>query len=288
MHWQAGFVPREEYEALQVMVKALEGALNGQDYTDGSGLDYLYGGDPHLVSFSPTSGPTAGGTLVSFLGTQLGLGVHYTCRFGDGLYGDSAGYVVVGGAGSGDAGSGDAGSGSGDAGSGSGSGSVEAILEDEAGAYASLEAHYDALSHHLGEARQGGYSYQHDPYVDRAASSKSVVAASFVRTGGGTSLASGEVRLRQRSGALRGSQLADAECSQHGDLVSRLLLEMALRARLAAAGGKPLRFGVLRTDGSVVEGLHAAGEVTGGVHGNNRLGGNSLLECTVFGSIVGN
>jgi predicted heme/steroid binding protein len=28
--------------------------------------------------------------------------------------------------------------------------------------------------------------------------------------------------------------------------------------------------------------------VTGGVHGNNRLGGNSLLECTVFGSIVGN
>jgi len=27
--------------------------------------------------------------------------------------------------------------------------------------------------------------------------------------------------------------------------------------------------------------------VTGGVHGNNRLGGNSLLECTVFGTIVG-
>ena len=27
--------------------------------------------------------------------------------------------------------------------------------------------------------------------------------------------------------------------------------------------------------------------MTGGVHGNNCLGGNSLLECTVFGSIVG-
>ena len=37
-----------------------------------------------------------------------------------------------------------------------------------------------------------------------------------------------------------------------------------------------------------IPGLHGAGEVTGGVHGNNRLGGNSLLECTVFGSIVGN
>ena len=36
-----------------------------------------------------------------------------------------------------------------------------------------------------------------------------------------------------------------------------------------------------------IPGLHAAGEVTGGVHGANRLGGNSLLECTVFGSLVG-
>ena len=33
--------------------------------------------------------------------------------------------------------------------------------------------------------------------------------------------------------------------------------------------------------------LFAAGEVTGGLHGNNRLGGNSLLECTVFGRIAG-
>jgi len=48
------------------------------------------------------------------------------------------------------------------------------------------------------------------------------------------------------------------------------------------------------TEGNVLDenkrpipGLHAAGEVTGGVHGDNRLGGNSLLECTVFGTIVG-
>ena len=44
---------------------------------------------------------------------------------------------------------------------------------------------------------------------------------------------------------------------------------------------------VIREDGSKISGLHAAGEVTGGVHGTNRLGGNSLLECTVFGTIVG-
>lgn len=44
---------------------------------------------------------------------------------------------------------------------------------------------------------------------------------------------------------------------------------------------------VVREDGTVIDGLHAAGEVTGGVHGINRLGGNSLLECTVFGTIAG-
>ena len=37
----------------------------------------------------------------------------------------------------------------------------------------------------------------------------------------------------------------------------------------------------------VVPGLFAAGEVAGGVHGKNRLGGNSLLECVVFGRIAG-
>jgi len=35
------------------------------------------------------------------------------------------------------------------------------------------------------------------------------------------------------------------------------------------------------------KGLLAAGESTGGVHGRNRLGGNSLLECVVFGRIAG-
>ena len=36
-----------------------------------------------------------------------------------------------------------------------------------------------------------------------------------------------------------------------------------------------------------VGGLYAAGECTSGVHGANRLGGNSLAEILVFGKIVG-
>lgn len=44
---------------------------------------------------------------------------------------------------------------------------------------------------------------------------------------------------------------------------------------------------VKNTDGDTIPGLYAAGEVTGGIHGENRLGGNSLTECIVFGRIAG-
>merc|ERR1712010_323511 len=39
--------------------------------------------------------------------------------------------------------------------------------------------------------------------------------------------------------------------------------------------------------GAPIKGLYCAGEVAGGVHGNNRLGGNSLLDCVVFGRVTG-
>lgn len=43
----------------------------------------------------------------------------------------------------------------------------------------------------------------------------------------------------------------------------------------------------LRDDGSIFQGLHVAGEAAGGIHGANRLGGNALTECVVFGRLVG-
>ncbi len=44
---------------------------------------------------------------------------------------------------------------------------------------------------------------------------------------------------------------------------------------------------VLTEDGTAIPGLYAAGEVTGGVHGSNRLGGNAVADFTVFGRIAG-
>ena len=42
---------------------------------------------------------------------------------------------------------------------------------------------------------------------------------------------------------------------------------------------------ILNSNNNTINGLYGAGEVTGGVHGGNRLGGNSLAECGVFGRI---
>ncbi|KUG04855.1 flavocytochrome c flavin subunit [hydrocarbon metagenome] len=44
---------------------------------------------------------------------------------------------------------------------------------------------------------------------------------------------------------------------------------------------------VIDLEGNVIEGLYAAGEVTGGVHGASRLGSCSIIDCLVFGRIAG-
>lgn len=44
---------------------------------------------------------------------------------------------------------------------------------------------------------------------------------------------------------------------------------------------------VLNENGQIIPGLYAAGEVTGGIHGTNRLGGNALTDLLVFGRIAG-
>lgn len=44
---------------------------------------------------------------------------------------------------------------------------------------------------------------------------------------------------------------------------------------------------VLNEEDEAIPGLYAAGEVTGGIHGGNRLGGNALVDIHVFGRVAG-
>lgn len=44
---------------------------------------------------------------------------------------------------------------------------------------------------------------------------------------------------------------------------------------------------VLDTEGNIIPGLYAAGEVTGGIHGANRLGGNAIVDFVVNGKMAG-
>jgi fumarate reductase flavoprotein subunit len=43
---------------------------------------------------------------------------------------------------------------------------------------------------------------------------------------------------------------------------------------------------VINTEGNAIPGLFAAGEVTGGIHGGNRIGGNAVADIVVFGRIA--
>ncbi|WBA84085.1 FAD-binding protein [Endozoicomonas sp. GU-1] len=44
---------------------------------------------------------------------------------------------------------------------------------------------------------------------------------------------------------------------------------------------------VINKEGDVIPGLYAAGEVTGGIHAGNRLGGNALIDIFTYGRIAG-
>lgn len=44
---------------------------------------------------------------------------------------------------------------------------------------------------------------------------------------------------------------------------------------------------VLREDGTPIKGLYAAGELTGGLHGQNRIGGNAIADIIIYGRQAG-
>jgi succinate dehydrogenase / fumarate reductase flavoprotein subunit len=70
---------------------------------------------------------------------------------------------------------------------------------------------------------------------------------------------------------------------EHGVDISEEPMEVAPTAHYSM-GGVKIDF---ETGQTSVEGLFAVGEVTSGLHGGNRLGGNSLAEIVTFGTIFG-
>jgi succinate dehydrogenase / fumarate reductase flavoprotein subunit len=73
------------------------------------------------------------------------------------------------------------------------------------------------------------------------------------------------------------------EFAEHGVDITEEPMEVAPTAHYAM-GGIEVDFETART---AVDGLYAVGECTAGVHGANRLGGNSLIETIVFGQVAG-
>jgi len=92
--------------------------------------------------------------------------------------------------------------------------------------------------------------------------------------------------------------IGDVELDENGNYdASTYQLEGALlRVRIMAPSTHHTMGGlridterhVLDADGNIVEGLYAAGEVTGGIHGGNRLGGNAIVEIFVSGRTAAN
>jgi urocanate reductase len=86
---------------------------------------------------------------------------------------------------------------------------------------------------------------------------------------------------------------------EFGQLPHNLVWKCARPPFWAATASPALHYmcGGLRTEGAstrvldrwnrVIPGLFAAGEVMGGMHGTNRLGGNATAECIVFGRLAG-
>ena len=83
-----------------------------------------------------------------------------------------------------------------------------------------------------------------------------------------------------------GSYNADSYDLEGADLIVRLMAPSTHHTM----GGVVVdtKRHVLDQSGNIIPGLFAAGEVTGGIHGGNRLGGNAIVEIFVSGRTAAN
>lgn len=101
-HFVSNFTMRSSHSLDDIGAVELRVSLNDQDYTQGFAPFHTYYARPSLTAladacaappesscphaFSPTSGPTSGGTRVRVFGTDFDHGAAYTCRFGNAPY----------------------------------------------------------------------------------------------------------------------------------------------------------------------------------------------------------
>lgn len=89
------------------------------------------------------------------------------------------------------------------------------------------------------------------------------------------------------------SQGKDEDFSRRGDLVELKEGPFYIQAVAPAVhhtmGGLTVdsESHVMKEDGEIIPGLFAAGEIVGGIHGTNRLGGNAITDILVFGKRAG-
>jgi len=106
----------------------------------------------------------------------------------------------------------------------------------------------------------------------------------------------GEYPDVDKSGATRLIGTADKKSDGTYDTSTYKLDGVKLRIRIMAPSTHHTMGGlsvdterhVLNESGNPIEGLYAAGEVTGGIHGGNRLGGNAIVEIFVSGRTAAN
>ena len=72
-----------------------------------------------------------------------------------------------------------------------------------------------------------------------------------------------------------------------GETESDLRRGLLRRRRASPDSGDYQHPHVLDKAGAIIPGLYAAGEVAGGIHAGNRLGGNALADIFTFGRIAG-
>lgn len=85
----------------------------------------------------------------------------------------------------------------------------------------------------------------------------------------------------------------DQEFNRRGNLVKiekgPFYIQTVAPAVHHTMGGIRINSGneVLDIEGNIIKGLYAAGEIVGGIHGTNRLGGNAITDILVFGKRTG-